>query len=97
MSSGVRVNEETANRLYDIVVKTCGAVDTEFWRHDFVMSAMVNGISEYRFGGHLGMGGKLYSRPWRVSCYRDDRSPDRDAMIESANRQLKDIDTKGTP
>lgn len=45
---------------------------------------------EHRFGGLLGFGGKLHWAHGRlyVSCYQEDRTPERAAMIERANARL---------
>lgn len=46
---------------------------------------------EYRFQGALGFGGKLWRDSdgvMRVSCYREDETPDRLAMIEATNAAL---------
>lgn len=48
------------------------------------------GCVEYRFGGALGSGGKVYSQGGRlwVGCYPEDRTPERDAMVERATERL---------
>ena len=47
---------------------------------------------ETRFMGALGFGGKFYrdnrDGRWYVSCYREDETPARRAMIDSANTRL---------
>src|SRR5690349_18705869 len=45
---------------------------------------------EWRFQGVLGGGGKLYleRERWRVGCYKEDDTPERIAMIRSANSVL---------
>lgn len=57
-------------------------------------SAMLKGDSgEWRFGGGLGFGGKLWwegTRVW-VSCYAEDETDERNARIASLNAQLAQV------
>ena len=47
------------------------------------------GISEYRFCGSLGFGGKVWrGPPPYVTCYREDETPAIKARMEKANRRL---------
>jgi hypothetical protein len=48
---------------------------------------------EYRFMGALGFGGKLRMQGERLSvdCYPEDETPERQAMIERANRRLAEL------
>jgi hypothetical protein len=48
---------------------------------------------EYRFMGALGFGGKLHAQADRlsVSCYQEDETPERCAMIQAANARLADL------
>ena len=83
--------EYEGHRVYDVLVDLCGAVDdlgnrTQwacFWdkRHD---------LREYRFIGSLGFGGKFWvnSGRWYVTCYREDETIERLAIIEAANARL---------
>lgn len=43
---------------------------------------------EFRFQGRLGFGGKYYRLTNRVSCYREDETPERLAIIERLNTEL---------
>ncbi len=45
---------------------------------------------EWRFGGDLGHGGKFFchTREMRVYYYPEDRTPERDAFVASANAAL---------
>lgn len=53
-------------------------------------------VDEFRFMGDLGFGGKLYrSRSGlRVSCYREDETPERAAIISTTNLALRAISTE---
>lgn len=53
---------------------------------------------EYRFGGYLGSGGKVYATRslrsgWTiyVGCYPEDRNEIRDRMIDAANSLLREV------
>lgn len=76
------------SRVYDILRVECGA--TEYWRNDF-LTQMADGCREYRFQGALGFGGKLWfdGRLAWVGYYSEDRLPERDAMVNSANERIK--------
>lgn len=72
--------------VYGILVTHAGAREDE--RTSFVayfIRDTEGGLgSEYRFRGSLGFGGKCYMTPLghaRVSCYSEDRTPERDATI----------------
>jgi hypothetical protein len=81
------IPEETARRIYKILERHGGAHhDGEV---DFVRAA-TEGITEYRFIGTLGFGGKFWNNAgrWYVSCYSEDETPDRKARITAANLEL---------
>jgi len=85
------MNEKTANKIYDILVKECGASETE--REHFVYSQTSEEIREWRFCGELGFGGKFWRNDDRlyVNCYNEDLTPKRSKMIEQANKLLETI------
>ena len=81
-----------ANKIYDILVKVCGA--SENMRDNFIYHTQQEGTwgsSEYRFQGKLGFGGKFWIRRegWDVNCYSEDETPERLAIIKSANEKLR--------
>src|SRR5688572_1078314 len=97
MSERVDVlTRDQAERAADIVSEECGAryQGSDVWdrrdREAFVRYFVEPGFHEWRFIGALGFGGKLYLNcgRLRVSCYSEDRTPQRDAMIERANERL---------
>lgn len=53
--------------------------------------------TEWRFCGKLGFGGKFWRNermsapPFYVNCYSEDRTPERDQIIEDVNVLLKDL------
>jgi hypothetical protein len=75
-----------------ICVEECGARPTDFetLRHAFSDGETWN---EYRFIGQLGFGGKLWQEhgKYRVSCYPEDETPERLAMLKAANARLRGI------
>ena len=92
MADEFPMTPELANRIYDILQECCGA--TDYWRQNFVQVQTSRYETEYRFCGSLGFGGKLYRERWpkphcRVSCYREDETPERRAAIERVNEILK--------
>jgi len=84
------MNFDTLNSIYTILVETCGARPEE--RVQFVRADLDSErAGEWRFQGHLGFGGKFRSYPGRppyVDCYREDMTPERQAIIDRANQQL---------
>ncbi|WP_045740776.1 hypothetical protein [Actinoplanes rectilineatus] len=87
---------DQANAIYDILTQHAGA--HEDGRSNFVTAQTGNGPAEYRFQGSLGFGGKFWrttgmrrtdrNLSWRVTCYEEDRTPDRDVAVEATNRAL---------
>lgn len=74
--------------IYDVLVEECGAPEGQDYRTDFAVHFPA--CVEYRFGGALGFGGKVW---WShdklyVTCYPEDRTLERDTMIEHANARL---------
>jgi hypothetical protein len=79
---------EFANAIYDILVKTCGAREAD--RAEFVLAQTDGVVTEWRFCGHLGFGGKFWRNGGRiyVSCYPEDMSPKRKEILSAANIAL---------
>lgn len=88
----MKFDERDAGRIYDVLIEECGA--TAFHREQCVRYLTdEHGSHEFRFQGSLGFGGKVYYNGGRlyVSCYPEDRTPERTAMIRSANARLNEI------
>jgi hypothetical protein len=92
------------DEVYTILVEECGASDDDERfggygaRWDFVNSMLNHpGVTEYRFQGALGFGGKFWPgsgdelNPPRVTCYQEDETPKRREMIDKANERLKEL------
>jgi hypothetical protein len=97
-----------ADKIYEVLVKLAGAPDRPIDRWQFAshlaeveekkrQRTLPGGAGdEYRFGGALGAGGKVWygtSRGWRVNCYREDETPTRLAVIETTNAALEQFNT----
>lgn len=89
----MRLTVEQASAIYDVLIAECGA--TEFWRSNFLTCLSHDEIPcrEYRFQGTLGFGGKFYksSDAWRVDCYPEDRTAEREAVIVRTNARLREM------
>lgn len=81
-----------AQQVWDILVEACGAYPEMpgdfiyWWEKDDPISD-----TEYRFQGRLGFGGKFWRYRGRhfVTCYTEDETEERLAMIESADAKLE--------
>ena len=86
------VKQDFWQSVWSILQKECGTGRDQF---GFVHSA--GNFSEWRFQGDLGFGGKIYNKydGLRVSCYPEDMTPERKAMIERANERLAELCRRG--
>ena len=93
------IDKACAEAIYDILVKYCHAMEIGHKRDHFVYDAVnadndpYGGISEWRFYGSLGFGGKFRNSEtnetkWYVDCYQEDETPQRLERIEQANVEL---------
>ena len=89
------MSEESAKAVYDLLVKVGGAHESN--RFSFVhyhsQELVDRSSTEWRFQGHLAFGGKFYTDHdrWRVGCYREDDTPERDRIIEEMNKALEGL------
>ena len=84
------ITTELADKIWDILVEDCGAIETE--REGFIHAAKTTKNLEYRFCGKLGFGGKIYlETPPRISCYSEDRTKERDEIIQKTNKKLSEL------
>lgn len=103
-----KLSKEIANEIYDILVEDCGAPDRSIElektylveRGEFVreFSEKDNPTKEWRFCGRLGFGGKFWHNNDRfyVSCYAEDRTEEREEMMNCANEKLEEVYEKYT-
>ena len=83
------MDRKRLNKIWDILVKMCGA--NEEMRKDFLaLQTSDHPAREFRFMGNLGFGGKVWFNNDRVyvNFYREDHTPEREAMAEKANEAL---------
>lgn len=80
------------NKVYDILAEHVGA--HEHYREFFVQDALreKHQLTEWRFCGSLGFGGKIWRSNGKVyvNCYSEDKTPEREILIERVNRLLKE-------
>jgi hypothetical protein len=84
-------------RVYAVLVRLAQAPIS--WGQDFTRhharktDQRAWNTSEWRFGGSLGMGGKFWSdvESFRVSCYSEDRTPERAETLRLCNEALKPL------
>jgi hypothetical protein len=77
---------DQANAIWDVLVEHAGAVEDQ--REQFVSVQTYSHCAEYRFGGELGFGGKFWSQRWDVTCYSEDQTAERQAIIAATNAAL---------
>lgn len=71
--------------IFDVLV-TCAGARESMWE-DFLYSLQC-GTREYRFQGSLGFGGKYWPETNTVSCYPEDMTDRRRAIITETNGHL---------
>lgn len=98
--SSLLPNKEAANKVYDLLVSIGGADQAS--RDAFVIYALEeidHGSTEWRFQGHFGFGGKLYTswghgkkmRDWYVRYYKEDTTMERDGLLGTLNKKLDEL------
>lgn len=81
-----------ATKIWNVLFAYAGASGSGQARNDFINSLCdpTANVSEYRFQGFLGFGGKFWNcnDKWSVSCYREDETPGRISLILHVNALL---------
>ena len=85
------------SEVYGVLVEYVGAPDAPNAAVCFARTVADEECGEYRFCGSLGLGGKYYPYSNVVSCYSEDRTPERDAAIAAADRALRALKAKHFP
>ncbi len=80
----------------EVLVPTCAASNHPDERASFVLAYLdpEHPATEFRFQGRLGFGGKFWLDDrlvGRVTCYREDETPENLAMIRQALAQLASL------
>ena len=81
--------------IYSVLVEQAGA--QEIMRNSFIYhhtESEFGPCDEWRFQGALGFGGKYWRRENRVSCYREDETPERLEIIERTNEALSSLNAE---
>ncbi len=95
------INRVDPDKVYDVLVNCAGAPNSESSRNHFI-SCWKHDWSEWRFGGSLGFGGKIwrerryftnegYIPHLRVSCRSENDSTERTKVIEATSVELISI------
>lgn len=84
-----KFTEKEADEIWTILVQNVRA--HEHMRDDFVCHAVHEQWTEYRFGGMLGFGGKVWNNMGRVyiNAYDEDCTPEIDVIINKTNKLLE--------
>lgn len=84
---------EIFSTIYDVLVTHAGANPKS--KDEFIEGCLQTKfpMTEWRFQGNLGFGGKFYrnSSGHRVGYYLEDKTPDREAIVEKVNKLLESI------
>jgi len=104
------ISEDVAHKIWDILVEHAGVrppseeEKINGWdidRDSFVATASKGEWTEWRLGGSLGFGGKVWFNAgrWYVTSYREDETPERLETINRTNAALNQLweETFGVP
>lgn len=87
--------------VWDLLVAEAGASrdPEEKVRFTEAYTQVEHRADEWRFGGHLGFGGKFWRNAGRfyVSCYREDRTKARDAITTRVNDRIAELQAQYNP
>jgi hypothetical protein len=89
-----RIDSETAFEIWRILVDRAGANDGLMAQDCFIQYVTSHEtVQEYRFMGHLGMGGKVRLLPeaWTVYYYPEDKNELREQIAANANYDLAQL------
>ena len=88
---GLTLTEEFANKVYDILVKEAGAIESE--RSGFIYSHLEDKFKcyEYRFRGLFGFGGKYWSDQNAITYYQENHTKKLDKLLLKVNKLLAEI------
>ena len=98
MGAPLAQDDDLYHRAWDVLVQHAGAHDPHgHQRENFVRAACqrekMHRLTEYRFGGSLGFGGKFWRAGGKlyVSCYAEDRDIERNAVEKKVNAILAEL------
>jgi hypothetical protein len=85
------------HKVWDILVEHAGAIERD--RDGFLLHCLEkkHPLTEWRFQGVLGFGGKVYRTGGRlhVKCYPEDETKRRRKVIDEVNALLSEITPEG--
>lgn len=89
----IPMTDAVAQAVYDVLVRLAGApkCDALSFVHHYSTVSEHGPSGEWRFQGALGFGGKFRFPQFVIDCYREDRTADRDSMVEQVNEALADL------
>ena len=96
----VYMSDECVKQIKIVLINVCGATESSLEQLDqFIRDHYENipYVNEYRFCGNLGFGGKFWFNDdgeMYVTCYPEDETPERLAMIEKARNLLFLLDLR---
>ena len=96
----IYMSDECVKQIKIILKEVCGASDSQLEQlRQFIFDHYENTpyVNEYRFCGNLGFGGKFRFNDdgeMYVTCYPEDETPERLAMIEKARNLLFLLDIR---
>jgi hypothetical protein len=87
--------------VWDLLVREAGASKREQDRQNFVYDycQVEYPVTEYRFMGKIGFGGKFWRNAgeFYISCYREEETPEKTALIRKVNEGIKELVKKHKP
>ena len=89
--NGESLSKEIAAKIYDILVAEAGASLEWKAKEHFTDLQSSEYVTEFRFCGKLGLGGKFWRNGgrWYINCYPDDSTPERERIIKATNERLQ--------
>lgn len=90
----MKISSQMAFDIWKVLVDRAGANDSQIDQDCFIhYAAGRDEVQEYRFMGHLGMGGKVQIKPeaWKVWCYDEDMNDLRRTIIANTNYDLGEL------
>lgn len=92
-------------KVWDLLVEKAGASKDPYQKESFVSAytQIEHSASEWRFGGLFGFGGKFWRNagtlpcPFYVALYREDRTPQREALLHEVNRDIEKLAREMNP
>lgn len=85
------MTREFSNKVYDVLVALGGAVESERETFLYHHSGSCYTVTEWRFQGKFGFGGKYRSERNEIDYYPEDLTKDREELRTKINTELSKI------